>query len=125
MPSGRGTGLQREPHHFGDHIGDFYLMSALGTGAFGTVFLARQESMQRLVALKVSNDKGTEAQTLGAPRRFRGLSRTPTNRPNPSSTPLQLLHFSIDGFVCPKPIKLVSSKGRAELPRSARRAAIA
>lgn len=48
----------------GDHIGDFYLMSALGTGAFGSVFLARQESMQRMVALKVSSDKGTEAQTL-------------------------------------------------------------
>lgn len=48
----------------GDHIGDFYLMSALGTGAFGSVFLARQESMQRMVALKVSGDKGTEAQTL-------------------------------------------------------------
>lgn len=48
----------------GDHIGDFYLMSSLGTGAFGSVFLARQESMQRMVALKVSSDKGTEAQTL-------------------------------------------------------------
>ena len=48
----------------GDHLDDFYLMSALGTGAFGSVFLARQESMQRTVALKVSSDKGTEAQTL-------------------------------------------------------------
>lgn len=59
------TGQQlSEQYQPGDHIGDFYLMSALGTGAFGSVFLARQESMQRLVALKVSNDKGTEAQTL-------------------------------------------------------------
>jgi len=48
----------------GDRLGDFYLMTALGTGAFGSVYLARQESMQRLVALKVSGDKGTEAQTL-------------------------------------------------------------
>lgn len=53
-----------EAYRPGDHIGDFYLMSALGTGAFGSVFLARQESMQRMVALKVSCDKGTEAQTL-------------------------------------------------------------
>lgn len=53
-----------ELHQPGDHIGDFYLMSTLGTGAFGCVFLARQESMQRLVALKVSSDRGTEAQTL-------------------------------------------------------------
>ena len=48
----------------GDHLGDFYLMSTLGTGAFGSVFLARQESMQRMVALKISGDKGTEGQTL-------------------------------------------------------------
>jgi serine/threonine protein kinase len=59
------TGSQlSDAYQPGDHIGDFYLMSALGTGAFGCVFLARQESMQRLVALKVSSDKGTEAQTL-------------------------------------------------------------
>ncbi|MFI4874657.1 MAG: serine/threonine-protein kinase, partial [Blastopirellula sp. JB062] len=48
----------------GDRVGDFYLMSSLGAGAFGSVFLARQESMQRLVALKISLDRGTEAQTL-------------------------------------------------------------
>lgn len=48
----------------GDRVGDFYLMSVLGAGSFGSVFLARQESMQRLVALKISADKGTEAQTL-------------------------------------------------------------
>ena len=48
----------------GDRVSDFYLMSALGTGAFGSVFLARQESMQRMVALKISGDKGTEGQTL-------------------------------------------------------------
>ena len=48
----------------GEHIDDFYLMSKLGTGAFGSVFLARQESMQRMVALKISGDKGTEGQTL-------------------------------------------------------------
>lgn len=53
-----------ETYEIGDHIDDFYLMSALGTGAFGSVFLARQESMQRLVALKVSSDKGSEGQTL-------------------------------------------------------------
>ncbi len=59
------TGAQvAETYKPGDRIGDFYLMSALGTGAFGSVFLARQESMQRTVALKVSSDKGTEAQTL-------------------------------------------------------------
>ncbi len=59
------TGSQlSETYKPGDRVGDFYLMSALGIGAFGSVYLARQESMQRLVALKVSGDTGTEAQTL-------------------------------------------------------------
>ena len=48
----------------GQTLDDFHLMCKLGTGAFATVFLARQESMQRLVALKVSGDKGMEPQTL-------------------------------------------------------------
>ena len=48
----------------GETIDDFELLQRLGRGAFATVFLARQKSMQRLVALKVSADKGTEPQTL-------------------------------------------------------------
>lgn len=48
----------------GDRLDDFYLMSKLGQGGFASVYLARQEAMQRLVALKVSEDKGSEAQTL-------------------------------------------------------------
>ena len=48
----------------GDRIDDFHLLSELGKGAFGCrCFLARQESMQRLVALKISCDRGQEAQT--------------------------------------------------------------
>jgi serine/threonine protein kinase len=48
----------------GEQIDDFDLLATLGKGAFATVFLARQRSMQRLVALKVSRDKGFEPQTL-------------------------------------------------------------
>ena len=63
--SGSASGKQlSEQFHEGEHIGDFYLMSQLGTGAFGSVFLARQESMQRTVALKISSDHGQEGQTL-------------------------------------------------------------
>ena len=36
----------------------------LGRGAFARVFLARQRSMQRLIALKVSHNHGSEPQTL-------------------------------------------------------------
>lgn len=48
----------------GQQIDDFDLLLKLGQGAFASVFLARQRSMQRMVALKVSADRGTEPQTL-------------------------------------------------------------
>lgn len=50
--------------HIGQRVGDFDLLTGLGSGAFARVFLARQRSMQRLVAVKISADHGTEAQTL-------------------------------------------------------------
>src|SRR5574340_107017 len=48
----------------GQRVDDFDLLMGLGRGAFGRVFLARQRSMQRLVAVKISHDHGTEPQTL-------------------------------------------------------------
>ncbi|HLW64939.1 MAG TPA: serine/threonine-protein kinase [Gemmataceae bacterium] len=48
----------------GGSIDDFDLLAQVGEGAFARVFLARQRSMQRLLALKVSADRGAEAQTL-------------------------------------------------------------
>ncbi|REJ66586.1 MAG: serine/threonine protein kinase [Planctomycetota bacterium] len=48
----------------GETLGDFEVILLLGKGAFGSVFLARQTSLQRLVALKVSADHGAEPQTL-------------------------------------------------------------
>lgn len=48
----------------GETLDDFELLVGLGKGAFAKVFLARQKSMQRLVAVKVSADSGTEPQTL-------------------------------------------------------------
>ena len=48
----------------GDRIDDFDLLTLLGEGQFARVFLARQRSMQRLLALKVSAVRGAEAQTL-------------------------------------------------------------
>jgi serine/threonine protein kinase len=48
----------------GETVDDFDLIAKLGAGAFGDVFLARQRSMQRIVALKVTADRGSEPQTL-------------------------------------------------------------
>jgi eukaryotic-like serine/threonine-protein kinase len=48
----------------GETIEDFDLLIELGSGAFAKVFLARQRSMQRLVALKVATDHSDEPQTL-------------------------------------------------------------
>jgi len=50
--------------HPGQTVDDFELLTLLGQGAFARVFQARQNSMQRLVALKISEDSGDEPQTL-------------------------------------------------------------
>jgi serine/threonine protein kinase len=48
----------------GDRVDDFQLVRVLGAGSFGRVFLARQLSLRRLVALKVTAGRGHEARTL-------------------------------------------------------------
>ena len=48
----------------GQQVDDFDLLMGLGRGAFARVFLARQRSMQRLIALKISHNHGSEPQTL-------------------------------------------------------------
>jgi serine/threonine protein kinase len=52
------------PPAVGQRLGDFELRGLLGKGRFGTVFLARQVSLDRLVALKVTPDCGAEARAL-------------------------------------------------------------
>jgi len=54
------------PNQFnpGDRVDDFQLLSLLGSGAFAQVYLARQVSMERLVALKISANQGSEPRTL-------------------------------------------------------------
>jgi eukaryotic-like serine/threonine-protein kinase len=48
----------------GQQLDDFDLLAQVGEGAFARVFLARQRSLHRLVALKVSADYGAETETL-------------------------------------------------------------
>lgn len=48
----------------GQYIDDFRVLHSLGRGAFAQVYLAIQESMNRLVALKVSSRGTDEPQTL-------------------------------------------------------------
>lgn len=58
-PASRLTQIQ-----VGQQLDDFDLLLELGSGAFARVFLARQRSMQRLVAVKISANEGHEPQTL-------------------------------------------------------------
>jgi eukaryotic-like serine/threonine-protein kinase len=48
----------------GQRLDDFDLLVELGSGVFARVFLARQRSLQRLVAVKISANRGNEPQTL-------------------------------------------------------------
>src|SRR5260370_25365875 len=50
----------------GQRIGDFANLELLGEGSFGKVFLARQLSLDRLVALKVTALWGSEARVLAS-----------------------------------------------------------
>ena len=50
----------------GEMVGDFEIISQLGRGAAGTVYLARQRSLDRRVALKITRDVGSEALTMAS-----------------------------------------------------------
>jgi hypothetical protein len=63
IPGGPATMPTRRPE-VGQTVDDFELRQLLGEGAFGRVFLARQVSLDRLVAVKVSLQSGHEGRTL-------------------------------------------------------------
>jgi eukaryotic-like serine/threonine-protein kinase len=48
----------------GQEVGGFEIVRELGYGAFATVYLAREKTLDRLVALKISPDTGHEARTM-------------------------------------------------------------
>ena len=48
----------------GAKVNDFEVVRLLGRGAFGHVYLARQISLDRLVALKISANRGSEGRTM-------------------------------------------------------------
>lgn len=74
VPEGPSRTVQEPPQRFPrgkpteaevtQQIDDFDILAKIGEGAFALVYLARQRSMQRIVALKVSTDQSTEPQTL-------------------------------------------------------------
>ncbi len=55
-----------KPLQAGERIGDFELIRELGKGGYATVYLAKQLSLGRQVALKVGPNRGHEAQTLAS-----------------------------------------------------------
>ncbi len=48
----------------GESVGEFEIIRLLGEGAFGKVFLARQTSLDREVAVKITADLGLEGRTM-------------------------------------------------------------
>ena len=60
------AGARPEALNPGARIDDFEIVSVLGAGAFAIVYLAKQLSLDRQVALKVSANRGNEARTLAS-----------------------------------------------------------
>jgi len=64
MDEGRPTGeVKHEPLPTGTHLGDFEIVGLLGSGSLAHVYLARQQSLDRLVALKVAHRVSDEGRT--------------------------------------------------------------
>lgn len=69
LPGAEALAQQLQPPRAGELrpgqvVDDFELLSVLGQGGFATVYLARQISLGRQIALKVSTQGGSEAHTL-------------------------------------------------------------
>ncbi|MGC4004033.1 MAG: hypothetical protein QM811_13280 [Pirellulales bacterium] len=58
------VGAESRAWNAGERLDDFEIVAKLGEGSFAAVYLARQLSLGRPVALKVSRDQGSESQTL-------------------------------------------------------------
>ena len=89
MPKGP-TAIEFTP---GQQVDDFQLLTKLGEGAFAQVFMARQVSMERLVALKISSHRGSEPQTL-AQLDHANVVRVFDQRQT-SDPPLRLLYMEV------------------------------
>jgi serine/threonine protein kinase len=61
---GKASQVASCPVQVGERIGDFEILQLLGAGSFAQVFLARQISLDRQVALKIAAHHGSEARTL-------------------------------------------------------------
>jgi len=66
-PSGESAARPKSPLDVlcpGERIDDFQIVGTLGRGAFGVVYLARQISLDRQVALKVTAREGSEGRNM-------------------------------------------------------------
>lgn len=99
-PNRQSAGPAKFSHHIraDGRIDDFEIIQRLGQGAFADVYLARQTSMSRLVALKISTGSGDEPQALAQfdhPNIVRVFDQrfVPQSDSSSANAPLHLLYM--------------------------------
>ncbi len=95
-----------EPLTIGQRVEGFVVLRPLGQGAFAQVYLAKQESMHRLVALKVSEHRSDESVVLSQ-LDHPNIVRVYDQRPVPNSTASMLYMQYVPGGTLADVIKLL------------------
>jgi len=95
-----------EPLVIGQRVEEFVILRPLGQGAFAQVYLAKQESMHRLVALKVSGHRSDESVVLSQ-LDHPNIVRVYDQRPIPNSSALMLYMQYVPGGTLADVIKLL------------------
>ena len=91
----------------GDHVGDFEILEEVGRGGMGVVYRAHEQSLKRVVALKVLHPNFAENASWA--KRFKREAVLAANLSHPNIVPV----FQVDPSPTPKYFAMEFVKGRS------------